>query len=119
MLGVFNKTARYIDQGGGRRNGSFAIYLEPHHADIIDFLDLKKNHGDEESKARDLFYALWISDLFMTRVKHNKPWSLFCPDTAPGLSDCYGEEFNNLYEKYEREGKAIKHLMQENYGLKY
>ena len=107
MLGVFNKTARYIDQGGGRRNGSFAIYLEPHHADIVDFLDLKKNHGDEESKARDLFYALWVSDLFMERVRNNSEWSLFCPDTAPGLSDCYGDNYKNLYEKYESENKQI------------
>ena len=105
MLGVYNKTARYIDQGGGRRNGSFAIYLEPHHPDIVDFLDLKKNHGDEESKARDLFYALWISDLFMERVKKNENWSLFCPDLAPGLSDCFGNDYKNLYEKYESEGK--------------
>ena len=100
MLGVFNKTARYVDQGG-KRNGSFAIYLEPHHPDIEDFLELKKNHGDEESKARDLFYALWISDLFMERVMGNKTWSLFCPDKCPGLSDCYGEEYNRLYNKYE------------------
>ena len=110
MLSVFNKTARYIDQGGGRRNGSFAIYIEPHHADIFDFLDLKKNHGDEELRARDLFYALWISDLFMERVKSNTLWTLFCPDNAPGLSDCYGDEFKLLYEKYEREKKYVKQI---------
>ena len=100
MLGVFNKTARYVDQGG-KRNGSFAIYLEPHHPDIEEFLELKKNHGDEESKCRDLFYALWISDIFMERVMGNKEWSLFCPDKCPGLSDCYGEEYRKLYLKYE------------------
>ena len=109
MLRVFNNTARYIDQGGGKRSGSFAIYLEPWHADIFDFLELRKNHGDEELKARDLFYALWISDLFMERVKEkNGKWSLFCPHECPGLSDVYGEEFNELYIKYEDEGKARK-----------
>ena len=104
MLGVFNKTARYVDQGG-KRNGSFAIYLEPHHPDIEEFLELKKNHGDEESKCRDLFYALWISDLFMERVIGNKKWSLFCPDKCPGLCDCYGDKYRELYNKYEEEGK--------------
>ena len=109
MLRVFNNTARYVDQGGGKRSGSFAIYLEPWHADIFDFLELKKNHGDEELKARDLFYALWVSDLFMERVKKkNGKWSLFCPHECPGLSDVYGEEFKTLYEKYESEDKAIK-----------
>ena len=103
MLRVFNNTARYIDQGGGKRNGSFAIYLEPWHLDIEDFLEMKKNHGDEELKGRDLFYALWVSDLFMERVKTNANWSLFCPHECPGLSDVYGEEFNKLYEKYESE----------------
>jgi len=107
MLRVFNNTARYIDQGG-KRNGSFAIYLEPWHADIDDFLELKKNHGDEELKARDLFYGLWISDLFMERVKNNGKWSLMCPHECPGLSDVYGEKFNALYEKYEAEGKVRK-----------
>jgi ribonucleoside-diphosphate reductase alpha chain len=102
MLGVFNKTARYVDQGG-KRNGSFAIYLEAHHPDIEDFLDLKKNHGDEESKCRDLFYGLWLSDLFMERVIGNKIWSLFCPDKCPGLSDCYGEKYNKLYLNYENQ----------------
>ena len=97
MLGVFNKTARYIDQGGGKRAGSFAIYIEPHHPDIEDFLDLKKNHGDEELRARDLFYALWISDLFMERVHSNSKWSLFCPDKTPGLSECFGENYKKLY----------------------
>ena len=109
MLGVFNKTARYVDQGG-KRNGSFAIYIEPHHPDIEDFLDLKKNHGDEESKCRDLFYALWISDLFMERVMGNKVWSLFCPDKCPGLSDCHSEAFRELYLKYEDEGKYNKQI---------
>ncbi len=106
MLRNFDMTARYVDQGGGKRKGSFAIYLEPWHADIKDFLELKRNHGKEEMRARDLFYALWIPDLFMKRVEENKEWSLFCPKEAPGLSDCYGEEFERLYEKYEREGKA-------------
>ncbi|WP_064197427.1 MULTISPECIES: ribonucleoside-diphosphate reductase subunit alpha [Emticicia] len=108
MLRVFNDTARYVDQGGGKRKGSFAIYIEPWHADIFEFLDLRKNHGKEELRARDLFYALWISDLFMKRVEANDTWSLFCPNEAPGLSDCYGEEFDRLYEKYELEGKARK-----------
>ncbi|MBS9522505.1 ribonucleoside-diphosphate reductase subunit alpha [Litoribacter ruber] len=106
MLRNFDMTARYVDQGGGKRKGSFAIYLEPWHADIKDFLELKKNHGKEEMRARDLFYALWISDLFMKRVEANEDWSLFCPHEAPGLSDCYGEEFEKLYTKYEREGRA-------------
>ena len=109
MLRVFNNTARYVDQGGNKRNGSFAIYLEPWHADIFDFLELRKNHGDEELKARDLFYALWVPDLFMERVKEkNGKWSLFCPHECPGLSDVYGEQFKNLYEKYEKDGKARK-----------
>ena len=108
MLRVFNNTARYVDQGGNKRNGSFAIYLEPWHADVEDFLEMRKNHGDEESKARDLFYALWISDLFMERVKSNAKWSLFCPHECPGLSDVYGDKFEKLYEKYESDGKARK-----------
>lgn len=108
MLRVFNMTARYVDQGGGKRNGSIAIYLETWHADIYDFLNLKKNHGDEEMRARDLFYALWISDLFMEKVKKDESWSLFCPDSAPGLADVYGAKFRELYEKYTNEGKAIK-----------
>ncbi|GHB31751.1 ribonucleoside-diphosphate reductase subunit alpha [Mongoliitalea lutea] len=106
MLRNFDMTARYVDQGGGKRKGSFAIYLEPWHADIKDFLDLKKNHGKEEMRARDLFYAMWISDLFMKRVEQNESWSLFCPNEAPGLADCHGEEFEKLYEKYEKEGRA-------------
>jgi len=111
MLRVFNNTARYVNQSG-RRNGSFAIYLEPWHADIFEFLELRKNHGDEELKARDLFYALWISDLFMERVKEpNGKWSLFCPHECPGLSDVYSEQFKNLYEKYENEGKARKTIL--------
>ena len=110
MLQVFNKTARYVDQGGGKRNGSFAIYMEPWHSDIEDFLDLKKNHGDEEMRARDLFYALWIPNLFMEKVEQDLEWCLFCPDKCPGLSDCYGEEFNTLYNKYESEGKMNKRV---------
>jgi ribonucleoside-diphosphate reductase alpha chain len=108
MLRVFNMTARYVDQGGGKRNGSIAIYLETWHADIYDFLNLKKNHGDEEMRARDLFYALWISDLFMEKVKNDESWYLFCPDSAPGLSDVYGAKFRELYERYISEGKTIK-----------
>jgi ribonucleoside-diphosphate reductase alpha chain len=108
MLRVYNDTARYVDQGGGKRKGSFAIYLEPWHADVFDFLDLRKNNGKEEMRARDLFTALWISDLFMKRVEENGKWSLFCPNEAPGLSDCWGEKFEALYERYEQEGKARK-----------
>lgn len=108
MLRVFNDTARYVDQGGGKRKGSFAIYLEPWHADIFDFLELKKNHGKEELRARDLFYALWISDLFMKRVEEDGEWSLFCPNEAPGLGDCYGKAFEELYTRYEQEGRARK-----------
>ena len=110
MLKVFNHTARYVDQGGGKRNGSFAIYLEPWHADIFEFLDLKKNHGDEEMIARDLFYALWIPDLFMKRVEDNKEWSLMCPDLCPGLADVYGEDFEELYNRYEAEGKYSRQV---------
>ena len=106
MLRVFNNTAKYVDQGGGRRNGSFAIYLEPWHADIEMFLQMRKNHGDEELKARDLFYALWIPDLFMERVKTNGQWTLMCPDECPGLSDVYGDEFKTLYESYEKSGRG-------------
>ena len=105
MLKVFNSTARYVNQSG-KRNGSFAIYLEPWHADIEDFLDMKKNHGDEEMRGRDLFYALWISDLFMTRVKENTTWSYFCPSECPGLADVHGDKFKQLYESYEQAGKA-------------
>lgn len=108
MLRVFNDTARYVDQGGGKRKGAFAVYLEPWHADIFEWLELRKNHGKEEMRARDLFYALWTPDLFMKRVEENGEWSLFCPHEAPGLADCYGKEFEALYEKYEREGKARK-----------
>lgn len=108
MLRVFNDTARYVDQGGGKRKGAFAIYLEPWHADIFDWLELRKNHGKEESRARDLFYGLWVSDLFMKRVEANTEWSLFCPNEAPGLADCWGDEFEALYQKYEREGRARK-----------
>lgn len=108
MLRVFNNTARYVDQGGGRRNGSFAIYLEPWHADIEDFLKLKLNSGSEEERARDLFYALWVSDLFMRRVEADAEWSLFCPSEAPGLADVYGTAFDTLYEGYEAAGRYRK-----------
>ena len=126
MLRVFNNTARYIDQGG-RRNGSFAIYLEPWHPDIEDFLEMKKNHGDEEMKGRDLFYALWVPDLFMERVRGASAggagagadmWSYFCPDDCPGLSDVYGEAFRELYERYEREGRARKQVKARDLWLK-
>ena len=106
MLRNFDMTARYVDQGGGKRKGSFAIYLEPWHADVFEFLQLKKNHGKEELRARDLFYALWVPDLFMKRVETNEEWSLFDPNECPGLYDAYGDDFERLYEKYEREGKA-------------
>lgn len=108
MLRVFNDTARYVDQGGGKRKGAFAAYLEPWHADVFEFLDLKKNHGKEENRARDLFYALWIPDMFMRRVKENGDWPLFCPNEAPGLADVYGEEFDALFLKYESEGRYRK-----------
>src|ERR1700761_7926706 len=106
MLRVFNDTARYVDQGGGKRKGAFAMYLEPWHADVYEFLQLRKNHGKEEARARDLFYALWIPDLFMKRVEENGDWTLFCPNEAPGMADCYGKDFEALYEKYEKEGRA-------------
>ncbi|WP_448698930.1 ribonucleoside-diphosphate reductase subunit alpha [Mucilaginibacter sp. AW1-3] len=108
MLKVFNDTARYVDQGGGKRKGAFAIYLEPWHADIFEFLDLRKNHGKEEMRARDLFYALWVCDLFMKRVEEDGNWSLFCPHEAPGLHECWGEDFELLYTRYEHEGRARK-----------
>ncbi len=108
MLRNFDMTARYVDQGGGKRKGSFAIYIEPWHSDIFEFLQLKKNHGKEELRARDLFYAMWIPDLFMKRVEANEDWSLFSPDEAKNLHETYGEEFERLYEKYEKEGKARK-----------
>ena len=110
MLRVFNDTARYVDQGGGKRKGSIAIYLEPWHPDILAFLDLKKNHGKEELRARDLFYALWTPDLFMERVEQNADWSFFCPNECPGLQDAYGAEFKALYEKYEAAGLARETL---------
>tara|TARA_B100000963_G_scaffold202727_1_gene176529 strand:- start:28859 stop:31492 length:2634 start_codon:yes stop_codon:yes gene_type:complete len=118
MLRVFNSTARYCDQGGGKRKGSFAIYLEPWHGDIESFLDMKKNHGDEEMRARDLFYAMWIPDLFMQRVIKNEHWTLMCPDQCPGLSDVYGDEFNKLYIEYEKSGKGIKELPARKIWLK-
>jgi ribonucleoside-diphosphate reductase subunit M1 len=108
MLRVFNNTARYVDQGGNKRPGAFAIYMEPWHADVFEFLDLRKNHGKEEVRARDLFYALWIPDLFMKRVEANEEWSLFCPNEAPGMHEVYGDEFEALYTKYEKEGRARK-----------
>lgn len=117
MLRVFNDTARYVDQGGGKRKGAFAIYLEPWHADIEDFLELKKNHGKEEMRARDLFYALWISDLFMERVVNDGNWSLFCPNEAPGLCESYGAAFRTLYEQYEAEGKSRKTLRAQDLWL--
>ena len=110
MLRVFNSTARYVDQGGGKRQGSFAIYIEPHHGDIEHFLELRKNHGDEELKARDLFYGLWISDHFMRCVEQDKEWYLFCPNVAPGLSDVYGDEYVKLFEKYVEEKKWMKKM---------
>jgi ribonucleoside-diphosphate reductase alpha subunit len=106
MLRVFNNTARYVDQGGGKRKGSIACYLEPWHADIFPFLDLRKNHGDENQRARDLFYALWIPDLFMERVQANSTWTLMCPNECPGLDECHGDKFKELYERYESEGKG-------------
>ncbi len=108
MLRVFNDTARYVDQGGGKRKGAFAIYLEPWHADIEDFIDLRKNHGKEEMRARDLFYALWINDLFMKRVEADADWTLMCPNKSPGLADCHGKKFEALYEKYEAEGRGLR-----------
>lgn len=106
MLRVFNNTARYVDQGGNKRPGAFAIYLEPWHSDVFEFLDLRKNHGKEENRARDIFLCLWIPDLFMKRVEKNADWTLMCPNECPGLADCYGEEFEALYEKYEKEGRG-------------
>ena len=108
MLRVFNNTAKYVDQGGGKRNGSIAIYMGPEHPDIENFLEAKKNHGDEEMRARDLFYGLWVPDLFMERVQKNKKWTLMCPDECPGLSDVYGIKYNKLYEKYEKENRGRK-----------
>ena len=110
MLKVFNETARYVDQGGGKRKGAFAVYLEPWHADVMEFLEMKKNTGAEEVRARDLFYALWVPDLFMQRVEEGKKWSLFCPNECPGLQDAVGDEFDKLYTRYEIEGKARKTL---------
>jgi ribonucleoside-diphosphate reductase alpha chain len=118
MLRVFNDTARYVDQGGGKRKGSFAIYVEPWHADIFDFLDLKKNHGKEEQRARDLFYALWIPDLFMKRVEENGEWTLMCPNECPGLADTHGEAFEKLYTKYESEGKGRKTIKAQDLWFK-
>lgn len=108
MLKVFNDTARYVDQGGNKRPGAFAIYIEPWHLDIFDVLDLKKNHGKEERRARDLFYGLWVPDLFMERVKQDSHWTLFSPDEAPGISDCYGDDFKTLYESYEADDRPKK-----------
>lgn len=110
MLRVYNNTARYVDQGGNKRPGAFAIYLEPWHADILEYLDLKKNTGNEESRARDLFYSLWIPDLFMKRVEADANWSLMCPHECPGLADCWGDEFEALYEKYEKEGRFKRQI---------
>lgn len=110
MLRVYDVTSRYVDQGGGKRPGAFAVYLEPWHADILDVLNLKKNHGKEEQRARDLFYGLWIPDLFMKRVENDEVWSLMCPHQCPGLQHCHGEEFEDLYSKYEREGRFIRQM---------
>ena len=118
MLRVFNDTARYVDQGGGKRKGSFAMYIEPWHADVFDFLDLKKNHGKEEQRARDLFYALWIPDLFMKRVKENGEWTLMCPHECPGLSDTHSAEFEALYTRYEKEGKGRKTIKAQDLWFK-
>ena len=118
MLRVFDNTARYVDQGGGKRKGSFAIYIEPWHADIFDFLDLKKNHGKEEQRARDLFYALWMPDLFMKRVEENGDWTLMCPNECKGLSDTYGKDFEKLYKKYEKEGKGRKTIKAQDLWFK-
>jgi ribonucleoside-diphosphate reductase alpha chain len=118
MLRVFNDTARYVDQGGGKRKGSFAIYIEPWHADVFDFLDLKKNHGKEEQRARDLFYALWIPDLFMKRVEENGLWTLMCPHECPGLADTHSEAFEALYTKYESEGKGRKTIKAQDLWFK-
>ena len=118
MLRVFNDTARYVDQGGGKRKGSFAMYIEPWHADIFDFLDMKKNHGKEEARARDLFYALWIPDLFMKRVKENGEWTLMCPHECPGLSDTHSAEFEALYMRYEQEGKGRKTIKAQDLWFK-
>jgi ribonucleoside-diphosphate reductase subunit M1 len=118
MLKVFNSTARYVDQGGGKRNGSFAIYLEPHHPDIEQFLELKKNHGDEESKSRDLFYGLWISDLFMKRVENDDLWTLFCPSKCPGLSNVYGDAFETKYNEYENKNMGNKTIKAREVWLK-
>ena len=118
MLRVFNNTARYVDQGGGKRNGSFAVYLEPHHGDIEEFLDLKKNHGDEEMRARDLFYALWISDYFMECVEKDDDWYLFCPHKAPGMSDVVGEDYKKLYNRYVSEGNYVKKIKARNLWFK-
>jgi ribonucleoside-diphosphate reductase alpha subunit len=118
MLRVFNDTARYVDQGGGKRKGSFAMYLEPWHADVFEFLDLKKNHGKEEQRARDLFYALWIPDLFMQRVKDDGEWTLMCPNECPGLQDAHGKEFDTLYCKYEQEGRGRKTIKAQSLWFK-
>jgi ribonucleoside-diphosphate reductase alpha chain len=118
MLRVFNDTARYVDQGGGKRKGSFAMYIEPWHADVFDFLDLKKNHGKEEQRARDLFFALWIPDLFMQRVKDNGDWTLMCPHECPGLSDTHSAAFEELYTRYEREGKGRKTIKAQDLWFK-
>lgn len=119
MLRVYNDTARYVDQGGGKRKGSFAIYIEPWHADIMDFLDLKKNHGKEEMRARDLFYAMWIPDLFMKRVQEDSRWTLMCPNECPGLYDVHSDSFEELYLRYEAEGKGRKTIKARELGRKF
>ena len=108
-----------MDQGGGKRKGSFAIYVEPWHADIFDFLELKKNHGKEEMRARDLFYAMWISDLFMKRIEENASWTLMCPNECPGLYDCHGDEFENSISSTKKRAKEEKQFKLENFGIKF
>jgi len=110
MLRVFDVTSHYVDQGGGKRPGAFAIYLEPWHADIFDVLNLKKNHGKEEQRARNLFYGLWVPDLFMKRVEEDGVWSLMCPHKCPGLAECHGDEFDKLYSQYEREKRYTRQV---------
>lgn len=110
MLRVFDVTSHYVDQGGGKRPGAFAIYLEPWHADIFDVLNLKKNHGKEEQRARNLFYGLWVPDLFMKRVEEDGVWSLMCPHRCPGLAECHGDDFDELYAKYEAEKRYTRQV---------
>ncbi|KAI9076935.1 hypothetical protein K1719_041097 [Acacia pycnantha] len=118
MLRVFNDTACYVDQGGGKRKGAFAVYLEPWHVDIFEFLELRKNHGKEEHRARDSFFALWVPDLLMERVQSNGEWSFFCPNEARGLADCWGQDFEKLYLQYEREVSRLQEQLQAERDLR-